>query len=139
MNKFELKECLTQKRQIMQRILTNNDTQRYFIQRQNMKGLQRLLLERDQLIEEFTAVEVRLKSAADNWQQASEWQAILQIVKEEQFAMLNSCKLVVQEAGAARRQIAAKLREIKAGRLLKNHYEPPWPGTVAGCQLSIKG
>lgn len=139
MNELEFKECLKQKRQIIQRILANNETQRYFIQRQNMKGLQRLLLERDQLIEELAAVEGRLKSAGATWQQAAAWQAILQTVKEEQAAMLNSCKLIVEEAVAARLQIAAELREIKAGRLLKNNYAPPWPSMVAGRQLSIKG
>lgn len=139
MNQFELEECLTQKRQIIQSILANNETQRYYIQRQNMKGLRRLLLEREQLIEEFAAVEGRLKMAGNSWQQAAEWQAILQNINQEQAALLNSCKLVVQEAGTARQQMATKLREIKAGRLLTNHYAPSWPRMVAGRQLSIKG
>lgn len=139
MNQFELKECLAQKRQIIQRILANNETQRLFIKRQNMKGLQRLLLERDTLIGQLTTVEGKLRNAGGNWRQAAEWKEILQPINQERSALLDSCKLVAQEAIAARLQIADKLREIKAGRLLKDHYAPPWTGMGAGCQLSIKG
>ena len=139
MKELDFKGCLTRKLQLIQSICDNNERQRRFLQRRNMKGLQRLLAERGCLIAELVAVDNKLSQFGDNWQQPAGWQAIAQTVEQLQSAMIGSCKQVADEANAERRRVAAELRSIKEARQLQDHYAPLWTGMTAGSCLSVRG
>lgn len=139
MNQSGLKSCLVRKLQLIKDICTNNESQQRLIKRRNFRAVRRLLRERDALIAELTAVNNQLNGLDPSWQQQPTWQPIAQTVSQLQTAMLNSCRQVIYQAAAERRDIAAELKKLKNAQQLKSHYAPSWQGITAGRRLSVKG
>ncbi len=138
MTQFSLKSCLTKKLQLIQDICANNESQQRLLKKRNLRALRRLLRERDALITELNTIDSQLNIASPNWQQQLTWQSIAQTINQLQVDMLNSCRQVLCQAAAERRNIAAELKNIKNAQQLKNHYAPQWQ-KIAGRRLSVKG
>ena len=140
MNQQSIKAQLSRKSEIVEKICKNNEKLRRFIHKRNMLGVKRVLQETNNLIEELSAIDNLLRSQSDTgWQDLAEFRAITNTLKLQQTAMIASYQQTVQEATAERHSIAAELRDLKAKRLLGNHYSRQWPLITAGRRLSVKG
>lgn len=129
---------LTRKLEIIEKINTNTETQRRFVRRREMRGLNRLLRERAVLIDELVAVNGKLKSDP-GWKNLNEFKAMVQTIETRQKETLDACDQVLQEALAEHRLIAAELCNIKALRQLKNRYVRQWTVMALGHRFSAEG
>jgi len=126
-----IEQCLHRKIAILEQLRANTATQGRFVQQQEMLGLNRVLQERQQLLDELAAVNQQLQQHG-NWQTRTEIQSMAQTIQAMQQAILADSNQVIKEAMTEQQRVAAELRHIRAERSLENHYvkcwNPPQPG-----------
>lgn len=130
--------CLKRKKQILEKIAANTETQGRFIQKREMRGLKRMLRERAELIEELVAINAELEKD-QSWNNIPGLAAISQATVEKIQDILERTRQVMQQAVMEKAQIANELRSSKVQRQIKNQYVNPWPGVVQGYRINERG
>lgn len=139
MNQEEIRECLTQKMAILEKIGVNTATQNRFVRRREMRGLRRLLRERAALIDEFATVNKRLLNDK-NWQQTSVFFAAeVRAIDAKQKEILDDCDEVLQLAIAEKARIAAEINNSRLMRRAKSNYVHRWTTMAFSNRLNVKG
>jgi hypothetical protein len=139
MDNSVLKSFLVRKLQLIKAICANNESQERLLKRRNLRAVRRLLREREALIVELVNIDSQLTILDATWSERPAWQSIAQTINQLQGDMIRSCRQVIGQATAERRNIAAELKNIKTAQHLKSQYASPWKGLTAGRRLSVKG
>ena len=132
------RDCLTKKRQILEAIAANTETQGRFIQSRKMKGLKRVLKEREALLQELAAVNAELADD-QTWKSRQDLAGLIQEIAGRQQEIMERSNQVLQQAVTERACIAAELRKSKIGRQVNNHYVNPWGVMPQGRRINEKG
>ena len=138
MEKQEAAICLRRKLQILEKIAASTATQQRFVERRDMRGLKRVLREREALIGELAAVTAVL-TADQSWQSDAELRPLREAARSREQAVLGQSRQVLQAALAERARIAAELRGSRAERQLQSQYLHPWAIAARGGRINERG
>lgn len=129
---------LRKRRNVLEKLAANTEAQCRFIKERKMKGLNRLLRERQTLIRELAGItEIPVMEKA--WGNRPDLAAIQQELSVRQQVILERSQQVLQQAVAERASIAAELRQSKVSRQLANQYVSPWSRMSQGRRINEKG
>jgi len=131
-------DCLNKKMKLLEKIAVNTEIQYRFIHERKMKGLGRIVRQRDVLIGELVAVHEEL-SKDQGWKNIPGLRPRLQEIAHKQQAIMERSRQVMGEAVAERVWIAAELRSSKARRQVKSQYKNPWAIVARGRLINEKG
>lgn len=133
----EIGEYLVKNIEILEKIAVNTNTQLRFIQRQEMRGLRRIIQERECLIVELTSI-TEILSNQTGWKNKPQFQLLLQAVSDKQKQILNLSRNGLEEAMAERNKLKAKLRQFRVMRNVQNRYVNVWIPPF-GSRINAKG
>lgn len=119
------KEKLLKKREIFGQLEKNSQVQGRFIQQGKMKGLQRVLEEREVLLEELRLVHEKLEQET-GWKQQAELLPLIRELAALQERLLCRSTENIQQAMAERSAIAHEMHKRKLGRQVRQQYTNPW-------------
>jgi hypothetical protein len=141
MEEWEKTNCfLTKKREILDRIAANTEIQYRFIHKREMRGLRRMLREREALMEELTAVDSMLLSSEPNLKTTRSTLApMIQLIADKQKEILSRSRQVLQEARLEHSRIATELKNSKVKRQVTNQYVNHWMIMAPGSRFNKKG
>lgn len=131
-------EYLNKKNNILGKIAANTETQYRFIHKREMRGLKRVLRERDTLIEELVAINLAL-SKDQSWKNIQGLIPLIQDLNHKQQEILDRSRQVIQEAVAERTRIAAELKSSRVRQQVKSQYINPWAVVAHGRRFNEKG
>lgn len=134
----EARNCLNKKRQILDEIAANTETQGRFIQSRKMKGLKRVLQEREALLLQLVAVNEEL-AGDQTWKDRQNLAAMIQEIASKQQEIMERSHQVLRQAVAERVCIAEELRKSKIGRQVSSQYVNPWAVMARGRRINEKG
>ena len=134
----QLNVCLIKKRQILEKIAANTETQCRFIHKREMKGLERVLDEREVLLDGLARINKELANDSA-WKNAVALAPMVRDITHQQQELLERSKQVLQEAIAERACIAAELKNNRIRRQVKNGYVNPWASIAGGRLINEKG
>ncbi|WP_333593800.1 hypothetical protein [Anaerospora hongkongensis] len=129
---------LTEKLEILEKLLANTERQGRFVQKREMRGLRRILREREEFLNKLQTVNGHLDSN-EEWKNNEQLAAVRQAVSEKQAQLLKLSSLVITQAIAEKSQIAAELNSSKTAKNLQNRYANPWGAVSQGSRLNAKG
>lgn len=133
----EIGEYLVKNIEILEKIAVNTNTQLRFIQRQEMRGLRRIIQERECLIVELTSI-TEILSNQTGWKNKPQFQLLLQAVSDKQKQILNLSRNGLEAAMAERNKLKAKLRQFRVMRNVQNRYVNVWIPPF-GSRINAKG
>lgn len=134
----KIRDCLDKKNEILEKIAANTETQYRFIRKREMRGLQRVLREREALIKELLSINLAL-SQEKGWETRQEAASIMQGMKEKQQEILERSRQVIEEAIAERNYIGMELKSSRVRQQVKNQYMNPWAAVTPGRRFNEKG
>ena len=132
------RDCLTKKNEILEKIAANTETQYRFIRKREMRGLRRVLREREALIKELLSINLAL-SQEKGWETKQELISIIQVLKDKQQEILARSRQVIEEAIAERNYIGMELKSSRVRQQVKNQYMNPWAAVTPGRRFNEKG
>jgi hypothetical protein len=139
MGQLEKANCyLTQKMQILEKVAANTETQSRFIHKREMRGLGRVLGEREKLLEELATLNKKLASDP-TWKKMSLLAPMVRDITHKQQELLERSRQVLQEAMTELALIAAELKINKLERQVKNGYVNPWASIAGGRLINERG
>ncbi|QJW45451.1 hypothetical protein HA075_06255 [bacterium BFN5] len=121
----EIGEYLVKNIEILEKIAVNTNTQLRFIQRQEMRGLRRIIQERECLIGELTIV-AEILSNQTEWKNKPRFQALLQAVSDKQKQILKLSRDGIEAAMIERNNLKSKLQRFRVMRNVQNRYVNVW-------------
>jgi hypothetical protein len=130
---------LTKKMEIIDKIAANTEIQCRFIHKREMRGLRRLLRERESLLAELTAVDSTLLSSDPKLKTMHVLASMLQSIASKQEDILSRGQQVLQEARMERSRIADELKNSKVKRQVSNQYVNHWTIMAPGSRFNKKG
>lgn len=139
MDREEVRECLTRKLAIIEKIAANTATQGRFVGRREMRGLCRLLRERAALIDELAAADERLAGEDNRRLLAGAFAAEVREIEAQYKKVLEDCRQVLDLASAERARIAAELTTSRQVRQAKNLYVDRWQVMTWANRFNVKG
>ncbi len=125
MTRDEIQQLLEQQLELLERIRANTETQRYFIRQRELRGLGRMLQEREVLINQLGAVRQAVEAFAD-WRNDPGLERLVESIelkRDETFQLINC---VYREALAEKQRIGAEIKNLRLKRQLKNQYVLKW-------------
>lgn len=134
----QARDYLIKKIEMIKKIAANTETQHRFIHKREMKGLGRVLGERDVLLAELASLNCEL-AKDKTWETTSVLAPIIQEVVAEQQAILERSKQVLEEAMAERNRIATELKNKRIHLQVRSHYVNPWAIVASGARFNAKG
>ncbi len=139
MNPWEkARDYVTKKKQILDKLAANTETQCRFIHKREMRGLGRVLGERAVLLQELSAVNKELVSDP-TWKKLPALAPVIRDIAQKQQELLKRSDQVLQEAMAERALIATELKNNKINRQVKNGYVNPWARIAGGRFINENG
>lgn len=133
----DAQKCLIRKKEIVGAIVANTETQGRFIKARKMKGMRRILREREALLNDLAAVNAQLNRDS-SWKKHGQLVFLAQEIEKKQQELLERSKYVVQEAIAERSQIAYELQKSKIGKQVRQTYVNPWVSQLSGARINEK-
>lgn len=134
----ESRDWLNKKRQILDEIAANTETQGRFIQSRKMKGLKRVLQEREALLLQLVAINEEL-AGDQTWKDSQNLAAMIQEIASKQQEIMDRSHQILRQAVAERVCIAEELRKSKIGRQVSSQYVNPWAVMARGRRINEKG
>ncbi|MBU2702561.1 hypothetical protein Ga0466249_003695 [Sporomusaceae bacterium BoRhaA] len=132
------KHYLARKMNILEQIAANTETQSRFIHKREMRGLGRVLGERENFLEELAMLNQQLTKDS-TWKNIPMLAPMIQEITHKQQELLERSKQVLQEAVAERSLIAEELKINKIGQQVKNGYVNPWVSIAWGRFINERG
>lgn len=133
----EISKYLVKNIEILEKITVNTNTQLRFIHRQEMRGLRRIIQERECLIGELRIV-AEILSNQTEWENKPWFQPLLQAVRDKQKQILNLSRAGIEAAMIERNNLKAKLRQFRVMRNVQNRYVSIWTPSF-GSRINAKG
>ncbi|GBG55730.1 hypothetical protein SPFL3102_03045 [Sporomusaceae bacterium FL31] len=133
----EISKYLVKNIEILEKIAVNTNTQLRFIYRQEMRGLRRIIQERECLIGELTIV-AELLSNQTEWENKAQFQPLLQTIRDKQKQILNLSRDGLEAAMTERNKLKAKLQRFRVMRNVQNRYVNVWMPPF-GSRINAKG
>ena len=127
-----------QKLEVLTAIAANTEQQRRLLRRNSLRGVSRLLKEREALIRQFSVL-VRQENAVAFFSHAGEAVRLRQAMLRKQREILESSYLLRQETAQAKQQIAQRLQALRTKRRLRRQYDPSSAAAFCGRRLNLKG
>lgn len=112
---------LIKKRQVLDKILEVTERQLRFILKDQLKGLKRVIGEREQLISELLDIDEHLKKDI-SWQENLIVMPLLRSIKEKEDEILAVSSQVLRAAREEQNNTKAKLQQFRLMRNMKNCY-----------------
>ncbi len=137
MEQREIQEILKRKLEVLEQIRANTETQRYFIRKRELRGLSRMLREREALIQELAGVNQQLERTED-WRNINGIQPMVQAVTAKEREVFSYCNGVLQEAKSERERIGAELNNLLMRGRLKKQYIVQWKMVAWGNRFNMK-
>jgi flagellar biosynthesis/type III secretory pathway chaperone len=129
---------LERKMGILEKIAANTETQRRFIPRRELRGLRRVLREREALLQELAALNREIAGSL-KWKTVNTLTPQFQAIAARQREIMNHAAQALQEAAMERNRIAAELNGSKKTRSIRNQYVNHWTVLAPGCRINEKG
>lgn len=129
---------MKQQMKLLDRLAANNATQGRFINRRDMRGLRRILRERDSLLAELMEIGTALRQET-GWQTDGTLGIKRKAIADRQREILASSRDLVQAAIRERSKLAAELSGSRAERQVQRQYVNPWLVMAAGSRINEKG
>ncbi|WP_378953336.1 hypothetical protein [Pelosinus sp. sgz500959] len=129
---------LHKKIKVLEKIAANTESQYRFIHKREMKGLGRVLGEREVLLEELLTLNQALVREG-NWQHVSELASVILDITKKQQELLERSRQVLQEAMIERTRIATELKNGKIHRSVRSQYVNPWTMMMWGNHINERG
>lgn len=133
-----LGDYLTEKLEILEKMIANTETQSRFIHKREMRGLRRILREREALLGKLLAVNNQL-TIDQGWKNSKQLMAVQQAIADRQAQLLKQSSQVITQAVTERTRIAAELNSSRMAKNLQNRYANPWATVSQGSRLNAKG
>lgn len=130
--------CLTQKMAIIEQLAANTATEGRFIHKREMRGLGRVLEERENLLAALAVVNKKLAGGKYRLD-SPPLVAMSQDIKDKEKKLMTGSRQALRDAVAERDLIAAELKQNRIERQVKNGYVHPWVSTAGGRLISEKG
>lgn len=127
--------CLNQKREIIEKIIDNASIHRHFIAKREMRGLKRVLNEREALINKLGAINQEL-SLDRSWKGESRLAPLIKEIAQKEQKIIELSNQIIREAVAEKNCIAAELKQSKVHRQVRNQYVNPWASIVPGRRIN---
>lgn len=137
MNQYQLLAYLNQKNDLLGEMKANTETQLRFIARQDIRGLRRLIQERQQLIDAFATLCLQVRQYGD-WNSNREIQPLLLTIEERQRDVMELSQRVKQLLENERDTIRDRLRQVRQRRVAHNYYAVA-KAAVRGSYLNTQG
>lgn len=138
MNRKCVQDLLLQQEQVWTEIIAKTQTQLRFIGRREMKGLGRVLRERQHLIDKLSDIR-RALLLESGWDVTREFQLLRQQIGLKEAEAIRLSEQAVQAAREERRQIAAELRQVKVRKTVQHTYFRSWQVQAVGKKFSAQG
>lgn len=139
MNRVDFQQLLTRKLQVTEVVIAKTETQLRFINKRQMKGLRRVLQERQSLIDELERITETLEADNTGWKMERELQPLLQEIAAKSLRMIQLSEEAVKTAIAERAAMAGELRQMRMKKSVNQTYFRPWQGLAVGRNFSVKG
>jgi hypothetical protein len=131
-------DYLQRQLKILEEIKVNTDKQGRFVRRGEMRGLRRLLGERQVLIDEL--VDLTGKLAGDHPRSyLPDAEKLRKDIAARKLEIRDSFDKALREAMTARARIGVQLRDIRTGRRLQHQYVSCWTAPEQGSRFNKKG
>ncbi len=134
----EIKGCLLKKLKILEAIGSNTAKQQRFVGKGQLRGLNRLLNEREKLLDELVAADNWL-SAQTGWEKAGDFRRLIQAMENKRQEILTVSVQALEATKLARDHAADELRNIRAKKALRNRYADGWKTLQVGRRLNQEG
>ena len=134
----KMSDYLKQKNKILGKIASNTETQYRFIHKREMRGLRRVLREREVLIKELIGINLEL-SQDQSWKSNQGVVTLVQEMNLKQQEILDRSRQVIQEAITERTRIAAEIKSSRVRQQVKTQYINPWAVVAQGRRFNEKG
>ena len=134
----KMSDYLKQKNKILDKIAANTETQYRFIHKREMRGLRRVLREREVLIKELIGINLEL-SQDQSWKSNQGVVTLVQEMNLKQQEILDRSRQVIQEAITERTRIAAEIKSSRVRQQVKTQYINPWAVVAQGRRFNEKG
>lgn len=133
----EIIGLLKRKLAVLDQIAANTERQGRFVKKQQMTGLQRLLREREVLIEELGGIVETLqrKSVPSG---DYEVHSLQRTIKGRQSEILDACRQVLQSAQLVKADIFAQLHSVRTTYQLNSRYIYQWEQPVPRTRINAK-
>jgi hypothetical protein len=129
---------LAQKIKIIEKIAANTETQSRFIHKREMRGLGRVLGERENFLKELAMLNQKLANDPA-WKKIPLLAPMIQDITYKQQKLLERSSQVLQEAVAERALIATELKSNKLERHITSEYVNSWAKIAGGRLINEKG
>lgn len=134
----KVKKNLIRKMELLEKIAANTETQYRFIHKREMRGLCRILNERELLIKEFAVINREL-SNDQQWKNEPSLLLQLQAIEAKQQQILSRSKQVLQEAQTELAAISLELKDSKMRRQIENQYINNFSILIPGLRICEQG
>jgi hypothetical protein len=134
----KVRDCLERKLQILEKIAAKTETLCRFTRDRKLKALNRVLEEREILIQSLTEVNRELADTPA-WQSIPGITALLEAANNKQQAVLERSRQVLAQAREASAHIAAELKSCRVQKQIRSHYTNPWTVMLPGRRINEKG
>lgn len=131
-------DCLALKSRLLDDLIANAHTQIRFLNMQQFKGLQRILADRETLLQALAAVNRQLSESAEPVSETKLTAQRLQPVqaKEQQLLLLSRQAVVL--AAHEKEQTQRQLQQLRAKRVMEKQYQER-PPLVQGRRINLEG
>lgn len=137
MNIEELNHSLEMKKNILERIFLNTETQFRFLQKGQMKGLFRLLNEREKFLGELAIVNEALE-IKENWNTVFELQPLIQLIAEKETRIKEVNDRLLNQAVIEKDNLLKKLQRVREHQQWRKLYGKQ-TGIKSGMKIDKKG
>lgn len=131
-------DYLTEKLEILEKLIANTETQSRFVRKREMRGFRRILREREALLGKLLAVHNQL-TIEQGWKNSKQLLSLQQAIADRQTQLLKQSSQVITQAVTERTRIAAELNSSRTTKNLQNRYANPWATVSQGSILNAKG
>ncbi len=122
---IEYMSLLTKKKNLLNKIIGNTESQVRFIRQQKMVGLNRLLRTRSQLLDALAQL-IKQEEAGRPWDDLSEVQELRRQILQAEQQLLAASSLAVQLALNEKKRIAEQMRGNSQAREIHQTYIGRW-------------
>lgn len=122
MNLDDLRDCLAQEAEILENIVANTERQIRFIKKREIKGLQRLIREREDLIGQLFEVKARLDKNDIYQNTDAELQSLVQIIDNNKKQIQDYSIQAFEAVKSERERISLELKRIRNQKIARNQY-----------------
>lgn len=137
MDDQDILNLLVRKIETLEKIRINTAIQLRFVRRHEMRGLQRLLNEREKLFSLLNTINKEL-SSDESWKNNKEAESLVKDIREKQAEILAINSQILSAALDEKEKIYSELKQIRVRNRIQNVYIRRWYPR-GGTNFNLKG